>query len=152
MKKLPLILSIIALAGVIAFGLIFIARKAMNIDSLGEGKIDMLYANGLVKNIADLYSLTYEQLFGLEKVIEDEEGKTKTLSFREKTVQNILSGIEASKQVPFERVLFALGKAPRLAATVLAATAAPSATASAVMCAIVLRLAALLPFLTQSLS
>ena len=87
----------------------FIARKAMNIDSLGEGKIDMLYANGLVKNIADLYSLTYDQLFGLEKVIEDEEGKTKTLSFREKTVQNILSGIEASKQVPFERVLFALG-------------------------------------------
>ena len=87
----------------------FIARKAMNIDSLGEGKIDMLYANGLVNNIADLYSLTYKQLFGLEKVIEDEEGKTKTLSFREKTVQNILSGIEASKQVPFERVLFALG-------------------------------------------
>ncbi len=87
----------------------FIARKAMNIDSLGEGKIDMLYANGLVKNIADLYSLTYEQLFGLEKVIEDEEGKTKTLSFREKTVQNILAGIEASKQVPFDRVLFALG-------------------------------------------
>ena len=87
----------------------FIARKAMNIDSLGEGKIDMLFANGLVQNIADLYSLTYEQLFGLEKVIEDENGKTKTLSFREKTVQNILSGLEASKQVPFERVLFALG-------------------------------------------
>lgn len=87
----------------------FIARKAMNIDSLGEGKIDMLYANGLVKNIADLYSLTYEQLFGLEKVVEDDNGKTKTISFREKTVQNILSGIEASKQVPFERVLFALG-------------------------------------------
>ena len=87
----------------------FIARKAMNIDSLGEGKIDMLYANGLVNNIADLYSLTYEQLLGLEKVIEDADGKTKTLSFREKTVQNILSGIEASKQVPFERVVFALG-------------------------------------------
>ena len=87
----------------------FIARKAMNIDSLGEGKIDMLHANGLVNNIADFYSLTYEQLFGLEKVIEDENGKTKTLSFREKTVQNILDGIEASKQVPFERVLFALG-------------------------------------------
>ena len=69
----------------------------------------MLFANGLVKNIADLYALTYDQLLGLEKVIEDEEGKTKTLSFREKTVQNILSGIEASKQVPFERVLFALG-------------------------------------------
>ena len=87
----------------------FIARKAMNIDSLGEGKIDMLFANGLVKNSADLYSLTYDQLLGLEKVIEDESGKTKTLSFREKTVQNILAGIEASKQVPFERVLFALG-------------------------------------------
>ena len=87
----------------------FIARKAMNIDSLGEGKIDMLHANGLVNNIADFYSLTYEQLFGLEKVIEDENGKTKTISFREKTVQNILDGIEASKQVPFERVLFALG-------------------------------------------
>ena len=87
----------------------FIARKAMNIDSLGEGKIDMLYAHGLVKNIADLYALTFDQLIGLEKVIEDESGKTKTISFREKTVQNILSGIEASKQVPFERVLFALG-------------------------------------------
>ena len=87
----------------------FIARKAMNIDSLGEGKIDMLHANGLVNNIADFYRLTYEQLFGLEKVIEDESGKTKTLSFREKTVENILSGIDASKQVPFERVLFALG-------------------------------------------
>ena len=87
----------------------FIARKAMNIESLGEGKIDMLHANGLVNNIADFYTLTYEQLFGLEKVIEDENGKTKTISFREKTVQNILDGIEASKQVPFERVLFALG-------------------------------------------
>ena len=72
----------------------------MNIDSLGEGKIDMLFANGLVKNSADLYDLTYDQLLGLEKVIEDESGKTKTLSFREKTVQNILAGIEASKQVP----------------------------------------------------
>ncbi|MBR6175714.1 MAG: NAD-dependent DNA ligase LigA, partial [Bacteroidales bacterium] len=87
----------------------FIARKAMNIDSLGEGKIDMLYANGLIRNSADLYALTFDQLLGLEKVIEDENGKTKTLSFREKTVQNILTGIEASKQVPFERVLFAIG-------------------------------------------
>lgn len=87
----------------------FIARKAMNIDSLGEGKIDMLYAHDLVTNIADLYALTYEQLLGLEKIVEDDSGKAKTISFREKTVQNILSGIEASKQVPFERVLFALG-------------------------------------------
>lgn len=87
----------------------FIARKAMNIDSLGEGKIDMLYANGLVANIADFYQLKHERLLGLEKVIEEDNGKTKTISFREKTVQNILAGIEASKQVPFERVLFALG-------------------------------------------
>lgn len=87
----------------------FIARKAMNIDSLGEGKIDMLFAHGLVKNIADLYALKYEQLYGLEKTTEDENGKIKSLSFKEKTAQNILIGIENSKNVPFERVLFALG-------------------------------------------
>lgn len=87
----------------------FIARKAMNIDSLGEGKIDMLFAHGLVKNIADLYSLKYEQLFGLEKITEGENGKVKSLSFKDKTAQNILVGIENSRKVPFERVLFALG-------------------------------------------
>ncbi len=87
----------------------FISRKAMNIDSLGEGKVDMLFANGLVRNVADFYSLSSEQLIGLEKVIENEDGKTKTISFREKTVANILLGIEESKKVPFERVLFALG-------------------------------------------
>ncbi|MBO4489422.1 MAG: NAD-dependent DNA ligase LigA [Bacteroidales bacterium] len=87
----------------------FISRKAMNIDSLGEGKIDMLYSNGLAHNVADLYDLTYEKLFGLEKVVEDENGKSRVLSFKEKSVQNILNGIEASKSVPFERVLYALG-------------------------------------------
>ena len=87
----------------------FISRKAMNIDSLGEGKIEVLYAQGLVRNAADLYDLTYDKLFGLEKVMEDENGKAKTLSFREKTVTNILNGLEQSKTVPFERVLFALG-------------------------------------------
>ncbi len=87
----------------------FISRKAMNIDSLGEGKIDMLFANNLISNIADLYSLTYDQLFGLEKVVGNDEGKTKTVSFKEKTVQNILNGVQQSKKVPFERVLFALG-------------------------------------------
>lgn len=87
----------------------FIARKAMNIDSLGEGKIEVLYAQGLVRNAADLYDLTYDRLFGLEKVIEDENGKTKTLSFKEKTVANILNGLEQSKTVPFERVLYAIG-------------------------------------------
>lgn len=87
----------------------FISRKAMNIDSLGEGKIEVLYSQGLVRNAADLYDLTFDKLFGLEKVIEDENGKSKTLSFKEKTTQNILNGIEQSKNVPFERVLYALG-------------------------------------------
>jgi len=87
----------------------FISRKAMNIDSLGEGKIDLLYQQNMVRNPADLYALTYDHLFGLEKVVEDENGKSRTLSFKEKTTQNILYGLEQSKQVPFERVLFALG-------------------------------------------
>ena len=87
----------------------FISRKAMNIDSLGEGKIDLLFAQGLVRNAADLYDLTYEKLFGLEKVVDDENGKSRALSFKEKMTQNILNGIEQSKSVPFERVLYALG-------------------------------------------
>jgi DNA ligase (NAD+) len=88
----------------------FISRKAMNIDSLGEGKIEMLYDHGLVKNVADLYDLTYEMIFGLEKVIPAEDGKKeKKLSFREKTARNIIQGIEQSKKVAFPRVLYALG-------------------------------------------
>ncbi|MCX6231359.1 MAG: NAD-dependent DNA ligase LigA [Bacteroidetes bacterium] len=88
----------------------FIHRKAMNIDSLGEGKIEMLYDNGLVKNAADLYDLTYEQLIGLEKIlVSDVEKKQKKLSFQEKTVTNILNGIALSRKVGFERVLFAIG-------------------------------------------
>ena len=82
----------------------------MNLDSLGEGKIEMLYENGLVKNIADFYSLTFDQLLGIEKKFAAEEGKAeRVVSFREKTVQNILSGIHESLSVPFERVLFAIG-------------------------------------------
>ncbi len=88
----------------------FISRKAMNIDSLGEGKIEMLYDHGLVKNVADLYDLTYKTILGLEKVIPAEEGKKeKRLSFREKTAENIIKGIKQSKNVPFPRVLYALG-------------------------------------------
>ena len=88
----------------------FIHRKSTNIDSLGEGKIELLFERGLVRNPADLYDLKYEQLFGLEKVITDEEtGKTKRIGFKEKTVENILKGIEQSKQVPFKQVLFAIG-------------------------------------------
>ena len=88
----------------------FISRKAMNIDSLGEGKIEMLYDHGLVKNVADLYDLTYKMILGLEKVIPAvEDKKEKRLSFREKTAENIIKGIDQSKQVPFHRVLYALG-------------------------------------------
>lgn len=88
----------------------FISRKAMDINSLGEGKIEMLFDNHLISNIADLYDLTYNQLFGLEKSIVSEDGKKiKKLSFKEKTAQNIISGIEASKEIPFSRVLYAIG-------------------------------------------
>ena len=88
----------------------FISRRAMNIDSLGEGKIEMLFDNGLIHNPADLYNLKYENIIGLEKVIENEEGgKPKKISLQEKSVQKILKGIEESKEVAFERVLYAMG-------------------------------------------
>ena len=93
----------------------FIGRKAMNIESLGEGKVELLYEEGLVCNVADLYDLSYEKLYGLEKTItiEDEFSlmpvATRKVSFKEKTAQNILDALEKSKSVPFERVLFALG-------------------------------------------
>lgn len=88
----------------------FISRKAMNIDSLGEGKIGILYDNKLVANVADLYDLRADQLLGLEKVYEATENKKeKKISFREKTVENILKGIERSKETGFERVLYAIG-------------------------------------------
>ncbi len=88
----------------------FISRKAMNIESLGQGRTEILIKNNLVKNIADLYDLTFEELYGLEKTIVNElYGTTKKISFKEKTVNNILNSIEKSKSVPFERVLYALG-------------------------------------------
>ena len=88
----------------------FIHRKALNIDSLGEGKIELLFDKNLIHSPADLYDLTYEQLFGLEKVITDEEtGKIRKIGFKEKTVENILKGIEQSKNIPFKQVLFGIG-------------------------------------------
>lgn len=88
----------------------FIQRKAMNIESLGEGKIEMLIDKGLVESPADFYDLTHDQLLGLEKVFTDEEtGKRRVVSFREKTVDNILKAIDKSKGQPFASVLFALG-------------------------------------------
>ncbi len=86
----------------------FIGRKAMNIDSLGEGKIEILFDQKLIHNVADLYQLNYDLLIGLEKVIVADSGDRK-ISFRDKTVVNILDALEKSKEVPFERVLFALG-------------------------------------------
>ena len=88
----------------------FIARKAMNIEGLGEGKIDLLFEKGLVKKPSDFYRLKYNDLFGLEKLFINElSGKERWVSFREKTVENLLSAIEKSKEVSFDRVLFALG-------------------------------------------
>ncbi|MDP4935465.1 MAG: NAD-dependent DNA ligase LigA [Salibacteraceae bacterium] len=74
----------------------FISRKALDIEGLGAETIDQLYDAGLIQNIADLYDLTEAQLLPLERMAE-------------KSVTNMLAGIEASKQIPFERVLFALG-------------------------------------------
>ncbi len=88
----------------------FIQRRAMNIESLGEGKIQLLLERGLVHTPADLYDLTSEQLLGIEKVFEDEDtGKRRVVSFREKTVENILTAIGKSKAQPFSNVLFAIG-------------------------------------------
>lgn len=89
----------------------FIARKAMNIESLGEGRIELLFDKELITDVSDLYHLKYEQLIGLEKIYNSgsEDAKERKVSFREKTVENILSAIEQSKNVPFPRVLFALG-------------------------------------------
>jgi len=88
----------------------FISRRAMDIDSLGEGKVDILYEHGLIRNSADLYWLKYEDLLGLEKVYAADDGKKeRKVSFKEKTSRNIIDGIRDSLNVPFERVLFALG-------------------------------------------
>ena len=74
----------------------FISRKAMNIDGLGEETVELLFDRGLVRNIADLYDLKYEQLLQLER-------------FAHKSAQNAIESIEKSKGVPFHRVLFGLG-------------------------------------------
>ncbi|MFW6020365.1 MAG: NAD-dependent DNA ligase LigA [Bacteroidales bacterium] len=88
----------------------FISRKAMDILSLGEGKVELLFDRGLIRNAADLYDLKFEQLYGLEKTYTDElTGKQRIVKFQKKTVENILKGIDESRSVPFERVLYALG-------------------------------------------
>ncbi|HMI07327.1 MAG TPA: NAD-dependent DNA ligase LigA, partial [Flavobacterium sp.] len=74
----------------------FISRKAMDIEGLGGETVALLYNNGLVLNYADLYELKVEQILPLERMAQ-------------KSAENLINGIEKSKQVPFERVLFALG-------------------------------------------
>lgn len=74
----------------------FISRKAMNIDGMGEETIEQLFEAGLLKSAADIYMLTADKLLPLERMAQ-------------KSVDNLLAGVEASKQIPFERVLFALG-------------------------------------------
>ncbi|MBR7153993.1 MAG: NAD-dependent DNA ligase LigA [Paludibacteraceae bacterium] len=74
----------------------FVSRKAMDIEGLGEETIDLLYRQGLLKNIADIYDLKPEDIASQERL-------------GEKSAQNMLAGIKASKQVPWNRVLFALG-------------------------------------------
>jgi DNA ligase (NAD+) len=74
----------------------FVGRKAMDIQSIGSEMAETLYRNNLAKTAADLYDLTFEQLIQLERM-------------GEKSANNIIEGIQVSKQQPFERVLFAMG-------------------------------------------
>lgn len=74
----------------------YISRKAMDIEGLGSETVALLVTEGLITNYADLYALTKEQVMPLERMAE-------------KSVENLLNGIDASKQIPFERVLFGIG-------------------------------------------
>ena len=74
----------------------FVGRKMMNIDNIGKETIDQLYEAGLLINVSDFYDLNADSLIQLERMAE-------------KSVENILLGIENSKAIPFEKVLFALG-------------------------------------------
>ncbi len=74
----------------------FISRKAMNIDGMGEETVELFFAKGMIANVADLYKLKIEDIAALERL-------------GDKSAQRIIDGLEASKSVPFERVLFSLG-------------------------------------------
>lgn len=74
----------------------YVARKALNIENLGQETIEQLYREKLVENPADFYALTKEQLLPLERMAE-------------KSAQNIIDGIEKSKEIPFEKVLYGIG-------------------------------------------
>ena len=74
----------------------FISRKAMDIEGLGGETVALLFNNGLVKDYADLYELTVEQILPLERMAQ-------------KSAENLVNGVQKSKEIPFERVLFAIG-------------------------------------------
>ena len=74
----------------------FSSRKALSIDGLGDETVELLYKNGLVHDIADLYTLKFEDVVTLER-------------FAPKSAQNVIDGIEESKKAPFHKVLFGLG-------------------------------------------
>ncbi len=74
----------------------FISRKAMDIEGLGAETVELLFKEGLIRNYADLYTLTKEQVIPLERMAD-------------KSAENLVRGIERSVEIPFERVLFALG-------------------------------------------
>ncbi|WP_318308810.1 NAD-dependent DNA ligase LigA [Flagellimonas crocea] len=74
----------------------FISRKAMDIEGLGGETVELLFKEGLIGNYADLYTLTKEQILPLERMAD-------------KSAENLVNGVQASKAIPFERVLFALG-------------------------------------------
>jgi DNA ligase (NAD+) len=74
----------------------YISRKAMDIEGLGGETVALLYENGLVKDYSDLYELTEDQVIPLERMAQ-------------KSAENLVNGIEKSKEIPFERVLFAIG-------------------------------------------
>ncbi len=74
----------------------FVSRKALDIDGLGFETIELLYETGLIKNIADIYDLKKEDLLSLERV-------------GERSADNLIAGVEKSKKIPFERVLYGIG-------------------------------------------
>ncbi len=74
----------------------YVSRKALNIENLGSETIEQLYREKLIENPADFYALTKEQLLPLDRMAE-------------KSAQNIIDGIEKSKQIPFEKVLYGIG-------------------------------------------
>jgi DNA ligase (NAD+) len=74
----------------------FISRKAMDIEGLGSETVELLFNEGLIDDYADLYTLTKEQILPLERMAD-------------KSAENLVHGVQTSKEIPFERVLFALG-------------------------------------------